>query len=513
MAMFLALDANKIIATIELLKQRIEQRFPGAELGAVAGDLLAVARDAEAEAASLTQPNRVIQIAVGFLAAAFLSLIVIALINIPAPTNTEATNILQTLDAVANLVVLAGALLIFLVTLQRRLGRHKGSRVNQLRSLVHVIDMHQLTKDPSLVLGHEQDTAASPKRDMTPFELGRYLDYCSEMLSFTGKVAALYAQDLDDPVVVEGVNDIEMLATNLSRKIWQKIAIYSRRCKCRPRCLRNDRARRKGGSSGAKLDPVREHAARCRRHRGAGASAQTGALHLREAHLQRGRRTADRESRCAGRRQPSASLLRRTYRRRAGRRREAWRHPPFAANLLGGVLYGRGAADMKGAIACFVAAALDYIRLRGRELDGSISFLITGDEEGPAINGTRQVLRWMEKKGQRMDHCLVGEPTNSKRLGEAIKIGRRGSLNGRIRVSGVQGHVAYPHLASNPIKGLINVLARLYDSPLDYGSAHFSPSNLEVTSINVGNPCRTSSRQWRRRASTFATTTDTRPNR
>ena len=225
MAMFLALDANKIIATIELLKQRIEQRFPGAELGAVAGDLLAVARDAEAEAASLTQPNRVIQIAVGFLAAAFLSLIVIALINIPAPTNTEATNILQTLDAVANLVVLAGALLIFLVTLQRRLGRHKALKaLNQLRSLVHVIDMHQL-KDPSLVLGHEHDTAASPKRDMTPFELGRYLDYCSEMLSLTGKVAALYAQDLDDPVVVEAVNDIEMLATNLSRKIWQKIAI------------------------------------------------------------------------------------------------------------------------------------------------------------------------------------------------------------------------------------------------------------------------------------------------
>ncbi len=226
MAMFLALDANKIIATIELLKQRIEQRFPGAGLGAVAGDLLAVARDTEAEAASLARPNRVIQIAVGFLAAAFLSLIAFALINIPAPTNTEATNILQTLDAVANLVVLTGAMLIFLVTLQRRLGRHKALKaLHQLRSLVHVIDMHQLTKDPSLVLGHEQATASSPKRAMTPFELGRYLDYCSEMLSLTGKVAALYAQDLDDPVVVETVNDIEMLATNLSRKIWQKIAI------------------------------------------------------------------------------------------------------------------------------------------------------------------------------------------------------------------------------------------------------------------------------------------------
>lgn len=226
MAMYRALDANKIIATIYLLKQRIDQRFPGAGLGGVAGDLLAVARDTEAEAAALARPNRAIQVAVGFLAAAFLSLIAFALINIPAPTNTEATNILPTLDAVANLVVLAGALLIFLVTLQRRLGRHKALKaLHQLRSLVHVIDMHQLTKDPSLVLGHERETAASPKRAMTAFELGRYLDYCSEMLSLTGKVAALYAQDLDDPVVVEAVNDIEMLATNLSRKIWQKIAI------------------------------------------------------------------------------------------------------------------------------------------------------------------------------------------------------------------------------------------------------------------------------------------------
>ena len=164
-----------------------------------------------------------------------------------------------------------------------------------------------------------------------------------------------------------------------------------------------------------------------------------------------------------------------------------WRHPPFAANILGGVLYGRGASDMKGAIACFVSAALDYVKSRGREIDGSISLLITGDEEGPAVNGTRKVLEWMAKKGERLDHCLVGEPTNAKRLGEAIKIGRRGSLNGRLKVTGVQGHVAYPHLANNPVKGLIKILARFYDSPLDYGSAHFSPSNLEVTSIDVGN--------------------------
>ena len=167
---------------------------------------------------------------------------------------------------------------------------------------------------------------------------------------------------------------------------------------------------------------------------------------------------------------------------------EHWTHPPFAAEIASGLLYGRGAADMKGAIACFTAAALDYVKARGREIDGSISMLITGDEEGPSINGTRKVLAWMKDQGERPDHCIVGEPTNAKRIGESIKIGRRGSLNGRLKVAGTQGHVAYPHLANNPIKGLVKILARLYDSPLDYGSAHFSPSNLEVTSVDVGNP-------------------------
>ncbi|HEX5930646.1 MAG TPA: succinyl-diaminopimelate desuccinylase [Methyloceanibacter sp.] len=164
-----------------------------------------------------------------------------------------------------------------------------------------------------------------------------------------------------------------------------------------------------------------------------------------------------------------------------------WNHPPFAAELSDGILYGRGASDMKGAIACFTAAALDYVKSRGRELDGSISLLITGDEEGPAVNGTCKVLAWMHERGERPDHCLVGEPTNAKRLGESIKIGRRGSLNGILKVTGVQGHVAYPHLANNPVKGLVKILTRLYDTPLDYGSAHFSPSNLEVTSVDVGN--------------------------
>ena len=132
----------------------------------------------------------------------------------------------------------------------------------------------------------------------------------------------------------------------------------------------------------------------------------------------------------------------------------SWSHPPFGGEIADGVLYGRGAADMKGAIACFAAAALDYVAAEGDDFEGSISLLITGDEEGIAVNGTRKVLDWMAARGERPDHALVGEPTNATRLGEAIKIGRRGSLNGTLKVIGIQGHVAYPHLALNPVKGL-----------------------------------------------------------
>ena len=166
---------------------------------------------------------------------------------------------------------------------------------------------------------------------------------------------------------------------------------------------------------------------------------------------------------------------------------DLWTYPPFGGVVEDGMLYGRGAADMKGAIAAFAAAALDFARTKGDDIPGTISLLITGDEEGPAINGTRKVLEWMAANGEQPDHALVGEPTNATRLGEAIKIGRRGSLNGRLTVTGVQGHVAYPHLAKNPLKGLVALLARLYDQPLDFGSAYFSPSNFEVTSIDVGN--------------------------
>lgn len=166
----------------------------------------------------------------------------------------------------------------------------------------------------------------------------------------------------------------------------------------------------------------------------------------------------------------------------------SWGHDPFGAEIDGDYLVGRGASDMKGAIAAFVAAAADFIDARQGRFQGSISLLITGDEEGPAVNGTVKVLRWMQEHGETIDACIVGEPTNPIKLGEMAKIGRRGSLTGRLTVLGSQGHVAYPHLADNPIPRLIKGLALLQALELDTGSDAFQPSNLEVTTVDVGNP-------------------------
>ena len=165
-----------------------------------------------------------------------------------------------------------------------------------------------------------------------------------------------------------------------------------------------------------------------------------------------------------------------------------WTYPPFGADIADGVLYGRGAVDMKGAVACAVAAALDYLADKAPAQKGSISFLITGDEEGVAVNGTVKLLQWAAARGETFDHCILGEPTNPAALGEMVKIGRRGSLNGTLVVTGTQGHVAYPHLADNPIPRLIRIVDALFSQPLDRGSAHFDASNLELTSVDVGNP-------------------------
>lgn len=164
----------------------------------------------------------------------------------------------------------------------------------------------------------------------------------------------------------------------------------------------------------------------------------------------------------------------------------AWSFDPFGGLVKDGYVCGRGAADMKGPIACFVAALLDF--LHDNPLKGSISLLITGDEEGPSINGTPKMLQWLEEHGEKIDFCLVGEPTSRQTLGDMIKIGRRGTLTGYLTVTGKQGHVAYPHLADNPVPKLVRLLAALDDLVLDTGSAHFQPSNLEIVTVDVGNP-------------------------
>jgi succinyl-diaminopimelate desuccinylase len=164
----------------------------------------------------------------------------------------------------------------------------------------------------------------------------------------------------------------------------------------------------------------------------------------------------------------------------------AWTQAPFGGDIKDGVLYGRGACDMKGGVAAFVAAAARH--LRGDGGGGSLSLLITGDEEGDAVDGTVRVLDWMRARGERPDFCLVGEPTNPAVLGEMIKIGRRGSLNAVLTVRGVQGHSAYPQRADNPVHRMVAALAALTAEPLDGGTARFEASTLQVTSIDVGNP-------------------------
>lgn len=165
----------------------------------------------------------------------------------------------------------------------------------------------------------------------------------------------------------------------------------------------------------------------------------------------------------------------------------AWRHPPFSGQIENGEMYGRGAVDMKGGIACFVAAVARHVEKHGGP-KGSVSLLITGDEEGPSINGTVKLLEWAVSRGENWDAAIVGEPTNPDRLGDMIKIGRRGALSGVVTVNGVQGHAAYPHLADNPVRGIVTLVEALLYPAFDTGTENFQPTNLEVTTIDVGNP-------------------------
>jgi succinyl-diaminopimelate desuccinylase len=165
----------------------------------------------------------------------------------------------------------------------------------------------------------------------------------------------------------------------------------------------------------------------------------------------------------------------------------AWTRPPFGGAVEDGILYGRGAADMKGGIACFLAATLDYLKANGGLKRGSLSFLITGDEEAASINGTAKVLDWIKARGETLDACVVGECTSNAALGDEVKIGRRGSLTAELIVQGKQGHAAYPQLADNPIPKLARMIDRLCSTPLDTGTANFQPSSVQATVISVPN--------------------------
>lgn len=168
--------------------------------------------------------------------------------------------------------------------------------------------------------------------------------------------------------------------------------------------------------------------------------------------------------------------------------RAGWTRDPFGAEIVDGVLYGRGASDMKGCIAAFAAAAGSFLERRGRSFNGSISLMITGDEEGPAINGTAKMLKWLAERNERIDACVVGEPTSESALGDMMKIGRRGSMIARLAMHGVQTHSAYPHLGDNPNHRLVRLLADLAGHELDKGTEWFSASSLQITTIDVGNP-------------------------
>jgi succinyl-diaminopimelate desuccinylase len=166
-----------------------------------------------------------------------------------------------------------------------------------------------------------------------------------------------------------------------------------------------------------------------------------------------------------------------------------WKHPPFSGTVVDGAIWGRGACDMKSGVAAALAAVFDHLDQHGMPKNGSFAFLITGDEEAEAVNGTVKLLAWAQERGERFDACLLGEPTNPEIMGEMMKIGRRGSLSGDLVIEGVQGHVAYPQLAKNPIDALTRLMAVL-KAPLDTGNAHFVPSNLEFTAIETGNSAR-----------------------
>ena len=227
------LDLEAILETLRRLERRISERFAGSGLLSICHELVTLARDVQQRAKAIAAPNIALRAAVYIvILAGIVGLLVVAFGIKFQIGSTELLSVVQAVDAAANIVVLLGAALFFLISLETRLKRNRSLRdLHVFRSIAHVIDMHQLTKDPSSVLAGECATASSPERTMSAFELTRYLDYCTEMLSLTSKLAAVYPQNLPDPVVIDAVNEIELLTTNLSQKIWQKITILDRELK------------------------------------------------------------------------------------------------------------------------------------------------------------------------------------------------------------------------------------------------------------------------------------------
>ena len=231
---FRTLDATHIIATIERLGQRIEERFPGAGLSGVGRDLLGLARDCAREAESLGRPHWPIRAGVGLAIVLMVVAVIAAVVGVvqrlSSPTQVSGlAEFVQGVESGVNDLVFLGIAVYFLISIETRLKRRVAlRRIHQLRSIAHIVDMHQLTTDPERLLATHQDTASSPQRTMTRAELWRYLDYCSELLSLTGKIGALFVQRMDDAVVLQAVNEIEDLTNGLSRKIWQKITLLER---------------------------------------------------------------------------------------------------------------------------------------------------------------------------------------------------------------------------------------------------------------------------------------------
>ena len=225
--MYRKLDANKIVETATRLQNRILERFPEASLGRVAGDLLHVAEKAAVKAEAIGRPFLPLRIGIGILALAFIAVLGWIIIHLKISAQVDRfSELFQGVDAALNTVLLIAGAIFFLFTLESRMKRNRALKLlHELRSLAHIVDMHQLTKDPESISDLAPRTASSPRRSMTRFELSRYLDYCSEMSSLIGKVAALYVQNFDDPIVLSAVDQLEDLTSSLSRKAWQKILL------------------------------------------------------------------------------------------------------------------------------------------------------------------------------------------------------------------------------------------------------------------------------------------------